>query len=329
MSENILTTNIFICTTSFQIYIAEKIITSFFQTNYTNILITSVLPSNNHVFDEIIILSSGIKRLLDMRKAKKYLDRIISDPSDTIIFIPHVFSILSNYIFFHLKSKCLFLKINFYYEGLGFLYQLRRNPLFLGSIQRYFIAKMVGINYKIVLNEIIPLYSAKISYIYTPFPEHTFGDRSKFIKINIDKIRYNKVERRCLILGQKLLDKQHMKILYAHMLDDIQSNCYIEIFYKKHPSENASIFEYIARQKKIKFINISSHLPIEKIFLQFKPSVVFSFYSSGLINLKAMYEDVEIKCYLPDIRSGDIEYTKVRDIFENFSIEVIQVPVIR
>lgn len=328
---------VFICQTPFQLFYSNQIIDYYqgLKSGNGDLIIHSNLnlkkiqwPSNvefknskpdNNVFGDYLVLRNIIKSL----------DTLVKEiESDIEFFIPHIGGLISNYIFFNktfLKKSNV--KINFFYEGILYLYDF--NEKFQKHhFNRIITAPFLGFIYKFQ-KRILPYNSKKIHHIYTPLIDFTKGKSIKKIEVCFKKNKPYPIEKshRFLILGGPvsfLNDYYHECIKDILKTDD--SN--LKIFYKghssfkSHHSNQDKVFHKIATEHNLDYVEMDLNMPVELMVSDIMPSRIYSYYSSALLNIRQMsQEEFEILCYF----KGNEQLPKqLKNIFQYYNIRMIR-----
>lgn len=316
-------TNIFIAHTPLQNFIAESIVVQYFKDHtFVNRLYTSVNSKNNGLFDERELFDKNkkFKKVIQVIKTKREINNLIKK-GNCQIFIPHTAALLDNYYFYTFPIEKYGAKINFYYEGILYFYKYLEPYKKHTHIPRKLMGFLGGFNYN-VEPEILPVNNKKINKIYTVLKKFTLGPKEKIFEVSLLKENYKPNPGNILILGGKpsLLEDNEVISLYNKMIERVLSlHKDTKVFFKGHHADVSGNFEK-ANADRIKIIDISNNSPIEEIIEDYSPSVVLSYPSSGLVNLKAMYGDkIDVNCYYIEEKKEDI--TKLRPIFDELGIK--------
>lgn len=315
-------TLVFLAHTPLQVFFVEKIVEHYNQYNRELILVTSVVPSDSSTFNKVITIpkKNGISKLFKTWKAKRVLLKI-SKTREASFFISHTSALLDNYVFYSLKQKRPDLSVNFFYDGILYFYDYREKYKRVHSIRKI-IGRLVGINYHFE-PRIFPFDLINHGMIYTIKSEFTLGDKSKHVEVNFQKKEYNAIKQHTLVLGGKpsLLSAPEIQAIYRKIIDLITLQNTYTHFYKGHHADNSNNFE-LAKTSDISFIDITQNSPIEEVVEQYNPLKVYSYPSSALINLKAMYGNrIELFAFYIKDKVSDID--KLRPIFKAMDIKLI------
>ena len=109
--------------------------------------------------------------------------------------------------------------------------------------------------------------------------------------------------------------------IYSEMIKKIKSfDRPLKIYFKGHHADTSDNFK-IANKEQIEVEDISQNSPIEEVIEIYKPSLVLSYPSSGLINLKAMYGgEINMISYYIEKKKDQIEY--LNPVFESLEIQL-------
>jgi hypothetical protein len=317
-------TNIFIAHTPLQNFIASKIVEQFGNNKSSqNILYSSVVAENTRAFDSYNYIQKNgfFKKAADTIKAKQSITDLVKSRPCTL-FIPHTGALLDNYFFYSFPKKGHALAINFYYEGILYFYKyaepLRRKTHF----SRKLFGLLAGFNYQIE-PIIFPADDPSINKIYTILPEFTLGPKEKMQKISLIKEDYKSEKNRILIMGGKpsLLENEEVIMLYGKMIEKIKAHGpNTKIFFKGHHADQTNNFNK-ANNNEIQVQDITQNNPIEEVIEAYNPYLILSYPSSGLVNLKAMYNDkIEVHSYYMEKKKAQLE--KLWPIFEKLDIHL-------
>jgi len=328
--------NIFICQTPFQLFYAKEIINHFTVANSvenTSLVFHSnlnLIPNDTANKIEYFNLGNErgvLNRFIRFKKAKNKVDKIIRTPAQNIsIFIPHTSGVLTNYIF-NLKNTFDNKKVslNLFYEGILYLYDYQEH-FQRHHINRFLLGLLLGFIYrrdKIIL----PKDSEKVKHIYTPIKKFTTGDRSKTIELPFEQKSPIEINpNQYLILGGPVV---FLRKFYEDCIRQIakSSNQDFIIYYKGHSSfethytQYKTMFHEIASKHKVNYVLLSSNEPIESLIEQIKPSVIYSYYSSALLNISLMFpNNFKIICYLDE---HNPHFKMFKSIFNHFNIKTV------
>lgn len=317
-----LRSNVFIAHTPLQNFFISKIIEKTLKDSYTNnILITSVEPSCTANFKQVLQINkkNGILKVIQTYKAKRKLLKLARSTS-TNFYISHTSALLDNYVFYTLKRKYSEIAVNFYYDGILYFYDYQEARK-KSHKQRKLIGGLVGIKYHFK-PRIFPFDSTHINKIYTTISKFTLGDRERHVEIDLLKNNYEVNEGRILILGGKpsLLAHTEVQDMYSFILDAIKEDKDKQIYFKGHHADSSNNFEIVSKDR-LDYVDITQNSPIEEVIEMYNPCAIFSYPSSALINLKAMYGDkIKIECFYIKNRRQDLEM--LTPIFEHMKINI-------
>lgn len=315
------TTKVFLAHTPLQVFFVEQIIEQEkLQVNIC-VLITSVIPSNPNLFDKVIFIpkKNGFTKVAKTLKARLFLRRIPSK-NKVSFFISHTSALLDNYVFYTLKRNDPELAINFFYDGILYFYDYQEKHKKTHRIRRL-IGFLVGINYHFE-PRIVPFDLIDNGIIYTILSKFTLGNKSKHKEIELQKKNYNAIKNNTLILGGKpsLLTDAEVQLIYTKIIGLISDQNTNQNFFKGHHADHSDNFD-IANVDNISFTDITQNNPIEEVVEQYGPSKIYSYPSSALINLKAMYGmEIEIYCFYIKKKKKDLK--KLLPIFEHMEINI-------
>ncbi len=316
--------NIFIAQTPLQNFMAVKIVEQFFmEDGSTNCLYSSIAMDDTSCFDEYYLIEKkeSFKKISNTYNAKKEISkRLKSGKSE--LFIPHTSAILSNYFFYSFPRDKFSVNLNFYYEGILYFYKYYEPYKPKTHLVRKIFSYLVGFNYN-RNPEILPVDDRSIAKIYSIFPEHTLGPEHKMVEVSLRKAKYVSKKNCVLIVGGKpsALEDSEVISLYGQMIDKVlQSQEIMTVYFKGHHADTSSNFE-IANAGRIKFEDITQNSPIEEVIECYRPSLVLSYPSSALVNLKGMYGDnIAVFSYYIDAKKQLLD--KIWPIFEKLNIYI-------
>ncbi|MFX0556025.1 hypothetical protein ACOCEA_04465 [Maribacter sp. CXY002] len=318
-------TNIFIAHTPLQNFIATEIVKQFFmEDNFENRLYTSVFVEGDSLFEERYFINKkgGFKKIFQFAKIKRQINRLLKEGNGNI-FIPHTAALLDNYYFYDFPLERYNVKINFYYEGILYFYHYLEPYKTHTHLVRKTIGFLSGFNYRIE-PEILPVNNDKVNKIFTILKKFTLGPKEKLNEISLLQEGYTPQPGNILILGGKptLLNNEEVISLYNEMIEFILNlELKTQIFFKGHHADVSNNFEK-ANIGRINIIDITRNSPVEEVIEDFSPSIILSYPSSGLVNLKAMYgENIEVNSYY--IRQKNEHLSKLWPIFDELQIKKI------
>lgn len=316
--------NLFIAHTPLQNFVIKLIIEQYFYgvDNVRNYLFTSVeLDSGLNYFDEIYIINknSTFKKIINLFQCKYKITRIIATQNSNSIFIPHTSALIDNFLFYGVSHKDYNVDLNFYYEGILYLYNYRETYKFQTHFKRLIFGFLLGICYKYNPN-ITPFNSNLVNKVYTLFPEHTVAPKEKLQKIKVNIDRYVALDK-VLILGGRpsLLTDIEIQKIYNTILNFYNSSfSNFKLLFKGHHADSSGNFEKVV---DLDFENITQHSPVEEIIEIYQPKIVISYPSSGLINLKSMYGNkIDLYSYYINEKKDNLKF--LWPIFENVGINL-------
>lgn len=316
------TLNFFVIDSILQYFIVEQILNNFsnFKTEDNIIYITNNTVNANFKlenFGKVIKINNDLteKNLLKksnmINKELNLLKQIFVD-YDKINFFMATLYRWNNILYNHfVKNNKNFTYIN-YPDGNDslFLKKVSKKELTLRRI-KCFICKLFNIDY--CWNDVFKddyLGISLANKIYSYFPELLEERFNKsIIKIPMQKLIKNTANESIIIfLGQVI--EGGMKENFYNKIDEcfkyVSKQEQQRIYYKKHPREDVKLIEPLL--KKYDFHIFEDERAIEEVIIENKYNVekVYSYYSSGLINLKLILGD-NIRC----IAYRGLEYYKI------------------
>ena len=286
--------NIFIAHTPLQNMIVSRIVQQYFRSeSHSNYLFTSVLPEQNVCFKGIYTIdkSSTFRKILQTYAAKNRIKKLL-DRNGGNLFIPHTGALLDNYFFYSYPHKDRNVFLNFYYDGILYFYKYLEPYRKEHHRDRERFAKLLGFKYQRE-PEIFPAEHPDVTRIYSVFPEFTLGPDHKLKEVSLQQEDYRADSRAVLILGGKpsLLTHEEVQTLYGLMIEDIIARPEIDtVYFKGHHADPSDNFER-ANKNRLTVEDITQSKPVEEIIGMYRPSIIYSYPSSGLVNIRAMYGD--------------------------------------
>lgn len=322
--DDLIKTNIFISHTPLQNFIASKIVEQFFSTEiFKNIMYTSVNLKNEEAFHEYFLIERDnmVKKLIKTYKAKKKISKVLRTRKCNL-FIPHTSAFLDNYFFYSFPISKYQVDLNFYYEGILYFYDYKEPLKKKTHLQRMLFAFLTGFKYN--FNPIIfPYNNPLIHKIYSILPEFTLGPKEKILNVSLLKDTYSSKKNSILIMGGKptLLEDREVISLYGQMISKILDyGPKIKVYFKGHHADRSDNFEK-ANRGQLTVQDITQNSPIEEMVEDYRPFLILSYPSSGLVNLKAMYgNQIELNSYY--IKKKKDHLKKLWPIFENLDINL-------
>jgi len=318
---NTVTTRIFLAHTPLQVFFVEKIIEQEKPQKGIYILISSVVPANPNLFDKCILIpkKNGLLKLVKTFKAKLLLKKHTAN-NNASLFISHTSALLDNYVYYSLKRQQPDLSVNFFYDGILYFYDYQEKYGKTHNIRKL-IGFLVGINYHFE-PRIVPFDLIDNGLIYTILSEFTLGDKGRHVEIELQKKGYSTIKNNVLILGGKpsLLSHSEVREIYARIIRLISNVQNSTVFFKGHHADFSENFK-IANNDNMPFKDITQSNPIEEVVEKYAPSKIYSYPSSALINLKAMYgNEIDIYCFYTKKKKEDL--SKLLPIFEHMGINI-------
>jgi len=331
---------VFICQTPFQLYYTNRLV-HFFNEESTKAINFIIIHSGlciskeewlpNVSFFKFNGSTSKLKNIVQIKNIKKSIDKLIeeNDNQELAFYVPHIGGLLANYLYFNRKlEEKKNITFNLYYEGVLYLYDFQEK-LQGFHFTRYILSLCMGYRYR-YCKTILPYNSDKVKHIYTPLNKYTKGPKEKIKEVHftsmekdIPNIHNNKSI--FLILGGPV---NYIKEFYKKSLEEIlQKNIsQPKIYYKGHASFHThngnfkEIFCSVAKEFGVEYIEITEQLPIEKLLVDINPDIIYSYYSSALLNIKIISGNkCDIKCYISERHKLANELEKV---FEHYQIEI-------
>jgi hypothetical protein len=316
--------NIYIAHTPFQNYVVSRIAKQYgSDPDVSNILFTSSFAVSSADFDKTFFLGKGNIgfRITALSKARRRIARYLSI-RNAQLFIPHTSALLDNYFFYTYPKKKRGFGINLYYEGILYFYPYHEPYRWKMHLPRSILGFILSMPYKRT-SLICPVEDKSVQYIYTILPEFTLGPSAKFKQVTLEEPHYTPNPSRILILGGKpsLLTNTEVIELYKRMLQRIKNlNRPVEVLFKGHHADLSDNF-LKANQNSVPFKDITQAMPVEQIISEVSPTLILSYPSSGLVNLKAMFgAKIEMACYYIENKQQHIE--RLIPIFGQLGIEI-------
>ena len=331
---------IFICQTPFQLYYTNRLVHCFNEESnkainfiiiHSGLCITNEEWIPNVSFIKFNGSTSKLKNIAQILNIKNSIHKLIleNDKQELDFYVPHIGGLLANYIYFNKKiEEKKNIHFNLYYEGVLYFYDFQER-LQIFHLTRFILSLCLGHRYR-YCKTIFPYNSEKLKHIYTPLKKFTKGSKDKIKEISFPSIEKDITDIHnnksvFLVLGGPV---DYIKEFYKKSLEEIvQKNIsQPKIYYKGHASFQThnknykEIFSSIAEEFGVEYIEITEQLPIEKLFVDINPDVIYSYYSSALLNIKIISGNkCSIKCYISERHKLADELEKV---FQHFQIEI-------
>ncbi len=316
--------NVFIAHTPLQNFIATKIVKQYYTSKeYKNVLYSSVYIKDNTDFQEYKFINKGSlwSKTINTYRVKKRIEKIIKR-NKTNIHIAHTGALLDNYFFYSFPLHKYEAKINFFYEGVLYFYEYRQKTEGKEHLKRRLYGLLCNSKYN-AKPVIFPSNDSRISKVFSILPEFTLGPQEKIVDVSISREEYKGKQNTILIMGGKpsLLNNEEVISIYKEMLLLIASyDQKVKVYFKGHHADTSNNFE-IANRGLIQIEDITQNSPIEEVIALYNPSLVMSYPSSGLINLKAMYDNnIDMISYYTKEKKDQISY--MEPIFDHMNIEL-------
>lgn len=265
-----------------------------FNTKYWNMIIggdDNVDINNNSktIFEKIIF---QIKKIKYSKYVLEQANKNIPNSNHISIYYQHLEDIIANYFFYEFK-KNISKDIYIVEDGIAnYYFLLEKGKMKFRLYQKKVLSALFGIKFNVFSGDFTGIDQNKTIAQYIRKPE--FGKiKEKSIQLPIDKISYEPINHRYLLLGQESAvdyyegvtydDYEECLIFVLNHIKDSDKNA--EVLYKPHVngSYNASIF---LLKNYPSIIIINNNKPIESILSELKPHGIYSFCSSALFNIK-------------------------------------------
>lgn len=267
-------------------------------------------------------------RMKAIRAVKNEIVADLKSGKDVNVSIPHTLGLLANYCYYRLAPRYRNLKMTVFYEGVIVFYDYRHGYLknYKHYLSRFITGLLCGMPFTIN-KHLLDFKDQRITKIYSPFLSIN-APESKLVKATLGEIVYVPRQDTCVILGLKLATRfdPEMERIIGKMYETASELGANTVFFKDHPYERNELFQKVAHHKGIQLEEIKDPEPIEKIIDHYRPAFVFSVWSSGLINLRAMLpSDVRIFSVVGReiVKSHNLE--SLLKVFGENKIEVIWV----
>lgn len=267
-----------------------------FQISYIKQIIAHLKIRNVRVFSSVV--SSGIdegistneikggvfSRIQYWRKSKKLLDSY--DPNVTNFYIPHTKTVIANYVWYNKRN------VSFYYEGALYLNNNYEDRITLYDILKWAFSFVIGINYKL-RRRIVYLESNEVKSIIVPSLKLINNTKSRLVPFR--RLNFFDPKGPIIFLGQPLqgLKKDSYIKQIQRCISILSDEHDLEILFKKHYSDPQRIADSLRGISVIK-----DDSPIEELLPIYRPSLVASFYSSALLNIRLYSEEIEIISFI-------------------------------
>lgn len=239
-----------------------------------------------------------IKKLLGYKTFTKKIRESLTSEYNYNYYYCNLDDVLSNYIFHYLNNKANVINhavedgiLNYYYPTI--------NTSKLKS-KRLFCKYVLGIDFIPEKNHPTRINSNSVRSQYVRIPESSICPE-KSVQLPYSKIHYDPKDKVVLIIGQDIMHnseegplyyKDRLKALFESVKKETIHQT--KIVYKPHRNGDHSIAEEILITM---FENVELFMditPIEECITQIKPSKIYSFESSAILNLKIAFEDVKV-----------------------------------
>lgn len=324
--------NIFICQTPFQLFYALQIIEYLKCSKLENTDAFTIIHPNLNINNggDIQSLNYKIKSGLiadfrELKRIKNYIKkRLLLKNEQTRFFFSHKGGLLANYIYHNKRSRQKHIELNFFYEGILSFYDFKEK-LQVFHFKRILTSLFLGYVYRFE-RIILPYNSDRIANIYTPILKYTKGNKKKIIEVPF--LNNNKTTtdvNSVLILGGPI---SYLEQLYDVTLKEIRKsfNNKVLVYYKGHSSfdnhfkNKKNVFEKIMNAKNLNYNELDKNKSIESLMHEINPSVIYSYYSSALINIGIIFPNkYQIVCFIDE--NTNIDKTII-SIFEHLNIKI-------
>ncbi|WP_203256652.1 polysialyltransferase family glycosyltransferase [Hyunsoonleella ulvae] len=300
--------NIFVSIAPSHIGNFEKIIKSTKASKRKNILINAGdFKYDKKLWDNVItgkkdlrLPSGSLKEKVMFQKEKikfykVFIERIKETlpPSDNIdLYYCNLEDILNNYFFFGFKQKALKNKI-LVEDGILNYYDYRiSKERYLAFLIKFIWCKLLGVKYKLIFRQLSGIDRKDVLKQYVRYPEYAIFPE-KAVLLQGEKINYLPIDNVVLLIGQDILEDVIGISKYNNVLDKLLEKIKqvlpkdSTIIYKPHRNGDYKI----AYNKINKLIDAPVNLiiddtPVEELIVNIKPSIIISFFSTSLLNLK-------------------------------------------
>lgn len=266
-----------------------------------------------------------IKKLLGYKAFIKKIKEHLTSDYDYNYYYCNLDDVLSNYIFHQLNNKAKVTSyavedgiLNYYYPTIN-ISKLKSKRLFCRSV--------LGIDFVPEEKHPTRIHSNSVRSQYVRIPESSVCPE-KSVQLPFSKIHYEAIDDVVLIIGQDIMHnskegalyyKQRLKTLFTHIQKDVTDKT--RIIYKPHRNGDYGIADE-ALNKMFQNVELFMDItPIEECITRIKPSKIYSFESSAILNLKIAFEKVNV--YIAVLPYSKPQSNLLK-IFNEIGIEILQ-----
>lgn len=328
--------NFFIVHTPFHLFVSEQIIEAFFS-DYFNILI-SEMPEEEQIicedWSEKYFLKSTMGKRFGHGRWKKFqickrrIEGIIGKAKGQNIFVSDIAWPLNNYVFGKYKKIH---NISIFQDGIGAYDNnvVREKDLIKALLKKILNVFRLSVGHSFYFGNLMGQNEERIKRIYGYSIDHLIGEESKKVAIPIKqqlRVPNNKV---------LFLDQPFWKLMSEDDWIECKKRTYAAVFNKFSESDIFIKSHYQSREADKQFyldngfLNLDVGECIEKFFIKNHFSVVISYHSGALFNLKSIYGDnIHVIALHSDLYSSNTKYydketiPRVLKLFKKIGIEV-------
>ncbi|WP_420401447.1 polysialyltransferase family glycosyltransferase [Flagellimonas sp.] len=259
-----------------------------------------------------------------------HIERNIESAASYAIYYSHLEDVLNNYFFFSFRKTKPQEKIVVedgilnYYER-----KIENNKSFIYFI-KFLLCRLHNIPFKFLEGNITGIDYEHVKKQYVRLPEVAIAPE-KAVQLPFDKIAYTPLDGTFLFIGQDIIanvcgNEEYEKRI-AYFFSKINEITNFDqhrdrLIYKPHRNGDS----FLARKYgRINFGDAfelhEDNTPIEEMVSDIRPSKIFSFSSSGLLNIKlALAEDSDVCFYAHPFASAP----RLVELFEKFGIRILR-----
>jgi len=330
--------NLFISISPSHISSFESLISQNKELNKSNILINA----GNYVFnkkywDDVIIgekdlrapsdkiinkLSFQREKILFYKKLIFEINKKLPKSTDISLYYCNLEDILNNYYFFNFKKEAVKRRI-LVEDGILNYYSYKiSKERYLTFLIKFIWCKILGVKYKLVFGQLSGIDRDEVSTQYVKYPKFAIFPE-KALELKVEKLNYSPLKNVVLFVGQDVLEDvlghKNYNIELVKILNKTQEILPVDskFVYKPHRNGNYKIAENRIKELiNVPFEILEDNTPVEKLIVDIRPSIIISFFSTSLLNLKLNINN-SVKVYFMPLEVTD---KRIIDLFEEVGI---------
>lgn len=267
-----------------------------------------------------------LKKLIGYRSYINKVDKLISRQFKYDFYYCNLDDVLTNHMFHFLNKKEMAFDNYVVEDGILNYYYPEINTTKLKA-KKFFCENILGINFTLEKVHPTRIHSDTVKAQYVRLPQKAICPE-KSITLPFVKIDYTPLENVTLIIGQDIMHnnkegsdyyKKRLSALFKRIAET--SSNLTKIVYKPHRNGNSTIAENILQYSFNNFEIFKDITPIEECIIKIKPSKIFSFESSAILNLKIAMNRRDV--YFAVLPYNCI-HTKTINTFKDLEIDILQ-----